>query len=150
MESSAKVCCALKPSNMAFLWKIQWFLCPLLNVNLAVRLYSKWYYVRSGVSISTRRIESAINRFHTKQTKKLLCFVFSKSFDETFCCLKDQFRGHLIYGGVSRQYVSKSIMRQMGCEIETRRTMNQIFIFSSFICFNWSSYSTFLAVTIFS
>ena len=38
---------------------------------LAVRFYSRWYYVRSGVGVSARRIRSATNRFYTKQTKIL-------------------------------------------------------------------------------
>ena len=37
--------------------------------HLAVRFYSRWYYVRSGVGVSARRIGSAMNRFYTKQTK---------------------------------------------------------------------------------
>ena len=33
------------------------------------------------------------------QTKKRSYFTISKGSDETFCCSKDTFRGHLIYGG---------------------------------------------------
>ena len=34
-----------------------------------MRFYSRWYYVRSGVGVSARRIGSAMNRFYAKQTK---------------------------------------------------------------------------------
>ena len=36
---------------------------------LAVRFYSRCCYVKSGVSVSARRIGSAMNRLYTKQTK---------------------------------------------------------------------------------
>ena len=32
-------------------------------------VYSRWYYVRSGVGVSARRIGSAMNRFYNKQSK---------------------------------------------------------------------------------
>ena len=36
---------------------------------LAVRFYSRWYYVRSGVGVSGTRIGSGMNKFNTKETK---------------------------------------------------------------------------------
>ena len=36
---------------------------------LAVRFYSRWYYVRSGVVVSARRIRSSHEQIYTKQTK---------------------------------------------------------------------------------
>ena len=35
---------------------------------LAERFYSKWYCVRSGVSVSARRIGSSMNRFYTNRS----------------------------------------------------------------------------------
>ena len=66
---------------------------------LALRFYSRWYYVRTGVGVSARRLGSAMNRYHTKQTKifrpKIFLFIFSKKFEETFRCSEDKFREHL-------------------------------------------------------
>ena len=64
---------------------------------LAVGFYFRWYYVRPGVGVSTRRIGLAMKWLYTKQTfqtKGLLCFILSKGSDETFCCSKGKVRGH--------------------------------------------------------
>ena len=61
---------------------------------LAVRFYSRWYYVGSAVGVSARRIWLAMNIFYTKQTKKLLYLIFSRKSDQTFCCSENKFREH--------------------------------------------------------
>ena len=42
---------------------------PTTRSALAVRFFSRWCYVRSGVGVSARRIGLAMNRFYIKQTK---------------------------------------------------------------------------------
>ena len=105
---------------------------------LAVRFYSKWYYVRSGsmykLGESCWPWTDFIPSRPKFSDKRFSYFIFSKSSNETFCCSKDKFRGHLIYSGGWRQRISKSLIGRTECETETRRTVNQMLILSIFIC----------------
>ena len=109
---------------------------------LAVRFYSRWYYVRSGVGESARGIIWAMNRFYTKQTKifgpkYFRIWFFLKVLKKLFVVQKINLEDTLIHGRGWRQRVPKSLIGQTECENETRRTMNQKLILPSFIFVWW-------------
>ena len=65
---------------------------------LAMRFYSRCYYVRSGVGVSANRTGSVMIMIlypadQNFRTKKLLYLIFSKCSEETFRCSGDKFRG---------------------------------------------------------
>ena len=74
------------------------------QAQLVVRFYSNQCYVKSAVVVSARRIGSAMNRFHTKQTKILGPKNFRISFflkvpKKLFVAQKINLEDILIFGG---------------------------------------------------
>ena len=68
---------------------------------LAVRFYSRWYYVRSGVGVSARRIRLAMNRNRPKfSDHKTFVFYFSYNVPtKLFIAQKTNLEDTLIYWG---------------------------------------------------
>ena len=92
--------------------------------------------VRFG--LLARKIESAMNRFYTKQIKiyglkNFYIWFFLNVPKKVFISQKINLGDSLIYGGGWRQRFPKSIIGQTGCEAETRTIDNNTFKFYLFM-----------------
>ena len=100
---------------------------PTTRSALAVRFFSRWCYVRSGVGVSARRIGLAMNRFYTKQTKiygNFRIWFFLKDPKKLLVAQKINLGHFNLWRRI--QHVPKSIIGQMDMNWNTKNKKSEI------------------------